>query len=398
MKTDRLSQAATTLNRAAPPGERLAFVNRREERGLKAAGGRGKPSAGGVPSYKKGDVEAPPPRDYEDEIFKTTRAQVKLAPELYAAEERFRGKYAQLDMDIAKQMTPQLLDLYETSQRRLGTMDREQLDLQRGGDISAIEKYGGRARAAIDAANPEQAALLAELNQQAQEGLEAGGQLSAWQRREIQQSARSGQAARGMGYGVGDAAIESLAQLQGASARQQQRQGFAQSMVGINKATAADPFMAILGRPSSLNPMMSGGVIGQAGGYNPGAMFSPESQYAGDIYNQNYQGELAARTASARNAASIMGAGMGMFGSVLGGAASSGEGIKKSIFGCWVAREVFGNENPQWLAFYDWKESKAPKWFKKLYDSFGERFAKFISNKPKLKKLIKTWMEDKINA
>ena len=49
MKTDKLSQAAALLNRAAPPGERLAFVNRREEKGLKAAGGSGKAAAGGVP-------------------------------------------------------------------------------------------------------------------------------------------------------------------------------------------------------------------------------------------------------------------------------------------------------------------------------------------------------------
>jgi hypothetical protein len=264
-------------------------------------------------------IKAPKARDYEDEIFKTTRAQVKLAPELYAAEKQFRGKYAQLDMDIAKQMSPQLLDLYETSQARLGEMDREQLDLQRGGDIAAIEKYGGRARAAMDAANPEQAALLAELNQQAQAGLEAGGNLSAWERREIQQSSRAGGAARGMGYGSQDAAIESLAQLQGANARRQQRQGFAQSMVGVNKATAADPFMAILGRPSSMNPMMSGGMVGQAQGFNPGAMFSPESQYAGDIYNQNYQGVLAARTATAKNRASMIGAGRGAVGASWGG-------------------------------------------------------------------------------
>jgi len=329
-------------------------------------------------------IKPPPARDYGKETRDTLQAQIDLAPQLYGAEEQFRGKFAQLDMDIAKQMTPQLLDLYETSQRRLGTMDREQLDLQRGGDIAAIEKYGGRARAALDAANPEQAALLAELNRQAQSGLESGGALSAWERREIQQSSRAGGAARGMGYGSQDVAIESLAQLQGSSARRQQRQGFAQSMVGLNKATAADPFMAILGRPSSMNPMMSGGVVGQAGGYNPGAMFSPESQYAGDIYNQNYQGILAARTATAKNRASMIGAGLGAAGSIWAG--------------CWVAREVFGDDNPQWLAFYDWKESKAPKWFKKLYDSFGERFAKFISNKPKLKKLVKTWMEDKING
>jgi hypothetical protein len=337
-------------------------------------------------------IEAPDKRDYGGEMKSTLQAQVDMAPQLYGAEEAWRGKYAQLDMDIAQQMTPQLLDLYETSQRRLGTMDREQLDLQRGGDIEAIEKYGGRARAALDAANPEQAALLRELNAQAQSDLSAGGQLSGWERREIQQSSRAGGAARGMGYGGRDVAIESLAQLQGANTRRRQRQGFAQSMVGMNKATAADPFMAILGRPSSMNPMMSGGVVGQAGGFNPGAMFSPESQYAGDIYNQNYQGELAARTASAKNRASMIGAGMGMVGSMVGG------GDKPWFLGCWVAREVFGNENPQWLAFYDWKESKAPKWFKKLYDSFGERFAKFISNKPKLKKRIKIWMEDKING
>ena len=337
-------------------------------------------------------IAAPPKRQYGEEMKSTLQAQVDMAGDLYGAEEQWRGKYAQLDMDIANQMTPQLLNLYESSQRRLGTMDREQLDLQREGDISAIEKYGGRAREALDAANPEQAALLKELNAQAMGDLELGGQLNAGERRTINQSARGAQAARGFGYGINDAAIESWANLQGSEQKRQQRQGFAQSMVGMNKATAADPFMAILGRPSSMNPMMSGGVVGQAGGFNPGAMFSPESQYAGDIHNQNYQGELSARTASAKNKASMIGAGMGAFGSMMGG------GDKPWFLGCWVAREVFGNDNPQWLAFYDWKEANAPKWFKKLYDSFGERFAKFISNKPKLKKIVKTWMEDKING
>ena len=264
-------------------------------------------------------IKAPPPRDYAKETRETLQAQIDLAPGLYGAEEQFRGKYAQLDMDIAKQMSPQLQDLYETSQTRLGAIDRDQLALQREGDIAAIEQLGGRARAAMEAANPEQAALLAELNQQAQADLAAGGDLSAWERRELQQSTRAGQAARGLGYGIGDAAIESLAQLQGASARRRQRQGFAQSMVGLNKATSADPFMAILGRPSSVSPAMAGGVLGQAGGFNAGQMFSPESQYAGDIYNQNYQGQLAARTASARNRASMIGAGLGAIGSIWGG-------------------------------------------------------------------------------
>ena len=323
MKIDNLTKAAASLNRVAPRGERLAFVSPSEERGLKAAGGSGKPAAGGVPSYKKGDVSAPPPRKYVNEMRETLKAQIELAPKLYAKEKEYRGQYAQLDFDIAKQMTPQLLDLYESSQTRLGAMDREQMGFQREAEIGAIEKLGPRAMAALEAADPEKAALMRELNKQAQADLASGGDLSAWERREIQQSSRAGGAARGMGYGSQDVAMESLAQLQGANTRRQQRQGFAQSMVGLNQATKGDPFMAILGRPSSMNPMMGGGVVGQAGGYNPGQIFSPESQYAGDIYNQNYQGQLAANTASAKNRASMWGAAMGGVGSIWGGYASN---------------------------------------------------------------------------
>ena len=271
-------------------------------------------------------VKAPKPRSYAQETKESLQAQVDLADDLYAAEAEFRPKYSQLDVDIAKSTTPQLLDLYETTQDRLGAMDRRNLAAQREGDIEAIERLGGRARAALDAANPEQAALLSELNRQAQEDLAAGGNLSAFERREIQQSARAGQAARGLGYGLGDAAIESLAQLQGASARRRERQGFAQSMVGLNQATGADPFMAILGRPSSVSPAMAGGVVGQAQGFNAGQMFSPESAYAQNIYAGNQQQQLAARTASAANRAA-------MFGGVMKGLGSLGGGLFHGRFG-----------------------------------------------------------------
>lgn len=279
-------------------------------------------------------IKAPPARDYARETYDTLQTQINLAPDLYAAEERFRPKYAQLDLDIAKQLAPDLLDLYETSQRRLGALDRETLAAQREADISAIEDYGTRAmqgyRAAADAANPEQAALMAELNRQALSDLKLGGQLNASERRDLQQSARGAQAARGFGYGINDAAIESWAQMQGSDQKRRQRQGFAQSMAGLNQANSVDPFMAILGRPSSMTPAMTGSFVGQAQGFNPGAMFSPESQYAADIYNQNYQGQLAARTATAKNRASMIGAGMGAVGSIFGGMASGGTGLFKA--------------------------------------------------------------------
>ena len=75
-------------------------------------------------------------------------------------------------------------------------------------------------------------------------------------------------------------------------------------------------------------------------------------------------------------------------GSIIGGFAASG---------CWVAREVYGIENPRWLQFRHWLFTESPSWFKNLYMKYGERFAKFISNKPFIKNIIRKWMNTKIS-
>ena len=62
-----------------------------------------------------------------------------------------------------------------------------------------------------------------------------------------------------------------------------------------------------------------------------------------------------------------------------------------------MAREVYGVENPKWVLFREWLFSKAPEWFRNLYIKYGERFAEFISNKPKLKSLIRRWMDSRIS-
>jgi len=82
---------------------------------------------------------------------------------------------------------------------------------------------------------------------------------------------------------------------------------------------------------------------------------------------------------------------MNMIGS-LGGAAMKFAPLPK----CWVAREVYGAHNPAWLLFRNWLDTDAPRWFDKLYLTFGERFAKFISDKPRLKARIRGWMDTKI--
>ena len=52
---------------------------------------------------------------------------------------------------------------------------------------------------------------------------------------------------------------------------------------------------------------------------------------------------------------------------------------------CWVAREVYGNNDMRWFVFRTWLKYDAPKWFERLYLTHGEKYAKFISDKPLLK-------------
>lgn len=60
---------------------------------------------------------------------------------------------------------------------------------------------------------------------------------------------------------------------------------------------------------------------------------------------------------------------------------------------CWVAREVYGSKNVQWFIFRAWLEYDAPKWFKKLYKTYGETYAKVIAKVPPLKWITKQLMD-----
>ena len=60
---------------------------------------------------------------------------------------------------------------------------------------------------------------------------------------------------------------------------------------------------------------------------------------------------------------------------------------------CWVAREVYGKGDPRWYVFRMWLKHKAPKWFKNMYEEYGEDYAKFIKKKPVWKWLTKKLMD-----
>ena len=165
----------------------------------------------------------------------------------------------------------------------------------------------------------------------------------------------------------------------------------AAQMVGLEQATSADPFQAILQRQGQNNLGAGGALFGQAGyGLESGPQYLNPEAGLGFISNQatNAANMFNAQQAADATRSAGMFGGLGSIFGELGGAA-----ITKY---CWVAREVYGAHNPAWLDFRHWMFSSAPRWFFKLYLTFGERFANFISNKPRLKARIRMWMDSKI--
>ena len=144
MNNNDLNASARKLNAVAPPGERLAYVNPTEEALLKSVGGSGKPAAGGIPSYKKGDVEAPPPRDYYAENRDTLQAQVDLAPDLYQAEAEFRPQYADLERRIMLEnlgIDPNI-GLLEAYEDYIAPSQVRQRRESVAGDIAMVKDFG----------------------------------------------------------------------------------------------------------------------------------------------------------------------------------------------------------------------------------------------------------------
>jgi|LakMenEpi03Aug12_release.lakeMendotaPanAssembly.Ray.scaffolds.fasta_scaffold162451_2 hypothetical protein len=60
---------------------------------------------------------------------------------------------------------------------------------------------------------------------------------------------------------------------------------------------------------------------------------------------------------------------------------------------CWVAREVYGVDDPRWLVFRAWLTADAPTWLHDLYGKHGEAFAAWIRDKPAVKRVLRVLMD-----
>lgn len=177
-----------------------------------------------------------------------------------------------------------------------------------------------------------------------------------------------------------------LASLFGQQAGMEQQQ-FAQQQAGLGQAFQMQRAMgpdvgAFFGRPASQAEGLQ--VLGMG---QQQAQYGTTPQATDPMLGVNMALQQQANQAGL-DAAAMAGtaqAKAGMFGGIaqLGSAA---------MFACWVAREVYGQNNPMWLLFRGWLFDEAPSWFRKIYIKHGERFAEFISNKPFIKSFIRKWM------
>jgi hypothetical protein len=310
--------------------------------------------------------------------------RAELEREIASQQERLSG----LSPTKMQSATPGLFDLLEEQSRRAGVLQREELQLQRESDVGALQEFAPQVVEAYRAADPYSTGLADMASRQAETLYAEGeGELSPERRRMAEQAARMGSLARGRIGDESSIAAELLGREQVRSGlRAEARQAGGQAF-SMQRQMAGDIGSVLLGRPSAAIGL-GGSVLGQAQAGAAGPMgpqlFDPNVGINMALQQRGQDVTFAGMQAQAKAAgqAGIMGAA----GSIAGAA----------IMACWVAREVYGIDNPKWLQFREWMLNDSPSWFRKLYIKFGERFAAFISNKPRIKSIIRKWMDTRI--
>lgn len=209
------------------------------------------------------NVKAPPARSYAREYQDTLNAQIQTMPQQFKAQRQWAPQFAQLGVDTAHGMMPGIMNI--------------------------ADQY---------AYSPIQQQLM----QQAQGDLARGGRLTPDQMRNVQQDTRAAYNDRGLGIS-NPAMFAEIMNLEGARQnRLRERQQF---------ATGVDQQGFARRQAGASNAM-------QLMGYGTAQLFNPESAYAGDVYNTNYNAQAAANIATANNRAAMQGGIMGLAGSAIG--------------------------------------------------------------------------------
>lgn len=258
-------------------------------------------------------VSTPKPPSYGGIMSDALNTQIKLMPKVLSAEQRFQPAFTQLNIEQLGQASEGLRGIYGDIAPGVVSLQRQLSDqniaLQQ-------EQMPGFVKGYREAAGSQ--ALLEGLRKQAEEGLALGTQLSPEEQRVAQQQARAAYASRGMGTTNRAIGAEILGQYDLGQQRQLQRLGQAQNIAAQMEASGVPQYYQSVYAPTDLSTL--GGFTGSAGGLMAGRQFNPESQLAADIAGQNQMAKAQMAAANSANKTAMIGAGMGMVGTIAGAA------------------------------------------------------------------------------
>jgi hypothetical protein len=268
--------------------------------------------------------------------YMRSMADPALQNQILQSEQMYRPQYAALNLaDLNTYLMGGggqrgVLDLNAQATQQANQMQMDALSQQRMRDIADVEQYGGRATEALRNADPYQKALLQGMNQYAIQSAGAAGRLSPEAQRNAEQQARLYGQARGRVGDTSTIAAEIMNREAAMGQRRQEAVNAAQMAFNANRMTSADPFQAILGRPSNaaqLGMAQTQFAQGMAGQQGP-QLFDPNaginlalgqnanlSNYNANIYGS--QAGFAGAQAQARGA--MIGGALGGLGSAIGG-------------------------------------------------------------------------------
>jgi hypothetical protein len=309
--------------------------------------------------------------------------------------------------------------------------------------VALGQRYRQMAETPIGATTtPETEALRQRIEGEAMAQLSLGAQLGAEEQRAYQQAARGAQTARGNIFGVAPAVEEAVTTGAAGEQRKLARYGAAAQFLGSGQTTgdalkadlafrdalqqnrlgSASNFIA--GGPSIYNLSQARTGQQQAAFQNyiqanqalPGG-FNQQPSTAAPFYQAVDQNIPVALTntfanlygSQANYLSSTYGAQVGAisrqpngfqnFATLAGGfkdIAGGFGGLASAGILCWVAREVYGEDNPKWLQFREWMLTRASDNLRNYYIEYGERIAESIRNRPKVKDIIRRWMDKKV--
>lgn len=186
----------------------------------------------------------------------TVKSASELAAEEWALQQQYLPKEMQLALDLAAKYQPQQYEQMLQWQRQYGPQFQEVANQlassQRGAELADVEKYAGMIPGLLEKGEtPETTALRKMLMGQVSGELAMGTQLTPEQQRQVDQAIRSGQLARGMGYGQGDVNREAVATSLEGQNLLNQRQSKASQMLAQEYQRVGNPFDTILNRSTA---------------------------------------------------------------------------------------------------------------------------------------------------